>query len=388
MAQRLATPMGLALALAAVVCGHAQAATDEIVVAAVATRPGPLQPDGGDVTTAVQTAIGELNRRGGILGRPLRLIAYEEDCSQASAEVIAGQIVARGASLVVGHLCSAAAIAAAPVYARHGIMMISPGARSPRFTEPRAGPGIFRLAGRDDRFGAETAALIAARFAARRVAIVHDKSVQARTMADAVDRALRSRSITPVAREAYIAGEHEYNAVIDKLAAAEADVIVIPAQPVEAQIIIEGLRARNIAATLIGSEILAVPEMEVAGQRLGDALIVMLPSTRTGAPHETTFNGLAPPADKAVTVTAITMKAQSLVSLQARSALEAWTKAVERTKSLDIAAIARVLETESVPTAAGPIRFDIKGDAVIPSYAPHAWRGTGQDGGWRRLGPQ
>ena len=355
-------------------------AADDIVVVAVATSAGPMQPDGG-VDIAVRTFI-EFGK-GALLGRPLRLITYKEACSAASAETIAGQIVARGAHVVIGHLCSAAAIAAAPIYARHGIMMITPGARSPRLTEPRAGPGIFRLAGRDDRFGAETAALIATRFAARRIAIVNDLSVQARTLADSVDRELKARSITPVLRATYIAGEREYNAVIDRLAAAEVDVIVIPAQPVEAGIIIEGLRARNIQAALIGSEILAVPEMEAAARRLADALIVMLP----WPPLEAAFYGWSAPPAKEGLVTAVAVKIPSSVSTHTHAAIEAWAFAVERAGSLDMASISRILQTESAPTVIGPIRFGVNGDAVLPSYTPHTWRGAPTDGGWRRLTP-
>ena len=378
--------IGLAIAPVMVSClvsaGTAMAAGD-VVVAAVASRPGSLQPDGGDAITSVRSFV-EGTKKGRLLGRPLRLITYEEDCSVASAANIAGQIVARGAHVVIGHLCSAAAIAAAPIYARHGILMISPGARNPRLTDQRAGPGVFRLAGRDDRFGVETAALIATRFSGRRIAIVNDLSVQARTLADAVDRELKARSITPVLRAPYIAGEREYNAVIDKLAAAEADVIVIPAQPVEAAIIIEGLRARQIQATLIGSEILAVPEIQAASRRLGDALIVMLPSPTFGPPvAEFAAGELGRVQARPDPLRNPRIEAAS----QATAAIEAWVFAVERAGSLDIGSVARVLETESAPTVIGPVRFGINGDAVLPSYTPHTWRGAGSDGGWQRLTP-
>ncbi len=369
-------------------CSGIARAADDIVVAAVSTRPGPQLPEGGDVSGAVRAYI-EREKRGTLIARPVHVIAYEEDCTAASAEAIAGQIVVQGAHVVIGHLCSAGAIAAAPIYARHGILMITPGARSPRLTDKRAGPGIFRLAGRDDRFGAETATLIAERFATRRIAIVNDLSVQARTLADAVDRGLKARSITPVLRATYISGEREYNAVIDKLATAQADVIVIPAQPVEAGLIIEGLRTRNLHATLIGSEILAVPEMETAARRLGEALIVMLPPAVSGGPVFDRSGGLG--GDKRPGP--VEMGQRDATADTSYAAIEAWTFAVQRVGSLDIAAVTRILETEQAPTRIGPVRFDVKGDAVLASYAPHTWRttlprgqqGTTPSGGWRVL---
>ena len=231
----------------------------------------------------------------------------------------------------------------------------------------------FRLAGRDDRFGAATAELILRRYAARRVALVHDKSVQARGLADAADRELRVRGIVPVLREVYIAGERSYRAAIEHLVAAEADVIVIPAQPVEAALIIEGLRARNVNATLIGSDILAVPELETVAQRLGDALIVMLP----WPPIEQS------PIEQGGIGQSAKVLGRGSTRMLPHTAVAVWAGAVQRARSLDAAAIASILETEAVETPLGPIRFDLKGDAIVPSYVAHTWR----DGGWKSLAP-
>lgn len=370
--------------LALVAAGLASAATparaEAIIVAAVTPRAGLPQGD-ADITAAVASALAETAKSGGLLGRTIRLVTYEEDCSRAEAETIAGQIVARGASLVIGHVCSAAAIAAAPVYARNGIVMIAVGARNPRLTEPRAGPTIFRLAGRDDRFGAEVAALIAARFAGRRVAIVHDKSIQARTLADAADRELRAQGVIRVLREAYVAGERDYNKVIDALAAAEADVIIIPAQPVEAGIILAGLAQRNIQATVIGSEIMAVPEIEARAKLAGEGLILMLPwmpEVASATVEAATASG------GAATDAAGSRRQQTAASpaaLLARAGIGVWVNSVRRAQSLDATAISRVLESETVATAIGPVRFDLKGDALLPSFVPHSW----VDGRWKAL---
>ena len=343
-------------------------AIDDIVVAAVANRKPVGQAGDPDLADAVESAIAELRETGGLLGRPIRLLRFAEDCSSGTAEIVAGQIVARGADVVIGHQCSAAAIAAAPIYARHGIMMIASGPRTPRLTDARAGAQTFRLAGRDDRFGAETAELIVRRFPARRVAIVHDRSLQARNLADAADRELRNRGVVPVLRDVYTSGERSYKRAIERLAAAEAEVIVIPAQPVEAALIIEGLRARNSNATVIGSDILAVPEMEAVAQRLGESLIVLLPWPQLNA---------------SVTSSSGTSSSRGTRPTLERVAVEVWARAVQRAKSLDPAAIARVLETEPVETSLGQIRFDLKGDAVVPSYVAHTWR----DGGWKSLSP-
>ena len=54
-----------------------------------------------------------------------------------------------------------------------GHAILAPATRHPALTEPRAGPTIFRLAGRDDRQGASAGTYLARKFAGKPVAVVY-----------------------------------------------------------------------------------------------------------------------------------------------------------------------------------------------------------------------
>ena len=95
-------------------------------------------------------AMAEGARRAGA-GHAIRLIEVDDGCDAGRAEGAARLIVADKPDLVLGHPCPAAAIAAAKVYAASGVLFIALGVRHPDLTDKRAGPTIFRLAGRDDR---------------------------------------------------------------------------------------------------------------------------------------------------------------------------------------------------------------------------------------------
>lgn len=325
-------------------------------IVAVSTPDVPAARGGAEVATGVRAAFAEIAARGGLLGRPIRLIELNDDCSAASAVRAAEQAVIARTVFVVGHVCSAAAIAAAPIYARHGIVLVTPGARSPRLTDSRAGPTVFRLAGRDDRFGEDAASLIATRFPAARVALVHDKSLEARTLAGAMEAGLAARGRTPVLREAYVAGEREYDGAVRRLAAAGADLVVFPAQPIEASVVFAAWRRVVPGGTLIASALVATGDIEAVARTAGDHLIVMLPAD----------TGLA----------------EARIALRSRAAVEAWAFAVAVAGSLDGRAVAEAMAAASHATSHGPLRFDRKGDADLPSYAPHVWR----NGGWHPLG--
>jgi branched-chain amino acid transport system substrate-binding protein len=341
----------------------------------VATAGSPHQPDGRDVTPAVRSVVTRINAGGGLLGRRIRLVERADDCTAAGAEAVARELVALPEGVrplaVVGHVCSGAAIAASRVYAAAGIVMISPGARHPRLTDARPAPLVFRLAARDDRLAEDIGTLIVRRFPGRRIALVHDRSGLARGLADAIESRLRLDGIKPVLREAYVHGEKVYDPLVDRLLSAEAQVIVMPAQPFELSIMLARLAQMHSGAVVIAGDVLAVPDIEPVARRTGERLVLMLPWLESTPQPRRTAEGSREGARRSPTWTL------------AHAAVEAWINAVLKAGGTKREAFVRTLETEVAATIAGPVRFDTRGDVVGPSFLPWVWR----DGVWRPLGP-
>jgi ABC-type branched-subunit amino acid transport system substrate-binding protein len=85
------------------------------------------------------------------------LIIKDDACNVAKAEKIARDIVTTGDILfVIGHFCSAASLVAAPIYEKAGVIQITPFSTEPSLTE-KGYRTLFRLAGRNDRYGEITA---------------------------------------------------------------------------------------------------------------------------------------------------------------------------------------------------------------------------------------
>lgn len=373
-----------ALALGLVMLGGVAAAPralaePPIVIAAVSTQASPHQPDGADVGTGVAAALARRHLADGLLGRPVRLLQRHDDCSADSAMAVARDLAALPAGqrplAVIGHVCAGAAIAAAPIYASAGILFITPGARHPRLTEARAQPPlVFRLAGREDRLPNDVADLIQRRFAGQRVAILNDRSAQARALADAVVQALAAYGIKPVLHEAYAPDERTYAGLVERLAISGAQVAFMPAQPLELGDIAARMRARALETTVIAGDIVAVPDVEAVARRLGPQLVLMLPWMER-SPHPAGARpGTMPKADGI---------APSAHWLRSHAAAEVVVHAITRTGTLLVADIARALETQVAATRAGPIRFDTRGDAVVTSFQPYQWHA----GTWRPLPP-
>lgn len=356
-----------ALAVLAGASPIARAGDGEIVIMAVDSSRTPAPEDRSQRTQprpvgeGVEAAARALNVKGGILGRQLRIVDEDDRCAGDEAAAVAARAVAQGVDVVIGHVCPSGAIRAAEIYAAAGIVMIATGPRHPRLTGPTSRRGIHRLAGRDDRQAESIAALIAASFPAARVAIVHDRSLQGRGMAEEIRRSALAAHVTPVLVAAYMSGTKDHAALIRELAAARADIVVFPGQAFETSMILDQAnRAGARITTAIGTDILAADTPPARLLKAVDKFLVMLPWPGTGvAGHKVT--------------------AESGARELASAAVEAWATALIEASGPVPERVASALRERAHNTRLGAIRFDDRGDAIVPSYVPHVWR----DHEWR-----
>ncbi len=345
----------------------AQMADGELVIMAVDSSRMP-EPDGRSnriaprpVGEGVEGVAGSLNQQGGLLGRRLRVVHENDVCESDEAAAIAARAVALGVDVVIGHVCPSGAIRAAETYAAAGILMIATGPRHPRLTAPNGRRGIHRLAGRDDRQADSIAALIADAFPAARLAIVHDRSLQGRGMAEEIRRSAVAAKMPPVLVAHYTSGMKDFTALIAELGAVRADLVVFPGQPFEASMMLDQAnRAGTRITTAIGTDVLGA---EAPPRRLlaaVDAFLVMLPwpsLSADGRAHST----------------------EDVSRELAGAALEIWAAAITEAGDRASERVTAALRDRPYPTRLGAVRFDAKGDAVVPSYVPHTWR----DGRWQ-----
>jgi branched-chain amino acid transport system substrate-binding protein len=90
------------------------------------------------VVNAVQLAVSQTNAAGGInvggVTYTLALAVADDGCNATQAITAANTLISARVSAVVGHVCSAASIAAQSVYAAAGVPMVSPASSSTNLT--------------------------------------------------------------------------------------------------------------------------------------------------------------------------------------------------------------------------------------------------------------
>lgn len=390
-----------ALTCTAVVCAgllaaSAGASRAEHLIAVVTTKGSLHQPYGHQVLAGAEAAVARVNAQGGVLGHPLRVVAWTEDCSRQRALIVADEIARLQPVAVVGHLCAGAAIAARPIYTKAGILLIAPGVRHAALTGAGSGGLVLRVAGRDDQFAPETARFIARRYPGKSVAIVADRTRQALELAAGVRAELVHQQIVVSFDERVESGEKTYDAVAARIRESGAGVVIMPAQPIELGVLVQSLRLAGVDAPLVGSEILAVPAIEPVARQEGDRLVLMLPWTGLEAhAAEKRPNAVRPGADCPVATIAVPSgtavspaesasdRGARAVRSRSEAAIEVWARAAIRAGTVEADGVGFAARMAPADTVVGPLVFDEAGDAVVPSYLPHSWT----EGGWCVLPP-
>lgn len=101
---------------------------------------GPLGEDlkgGDDIQRGVELGIAEANAAGGIDGRPIKLLKFNDDNDSDLAKKVAQRIVDSPAVAVIGHYYSGPSIAAGELYEKAGIAAVSGSATADEVTRDR-----------------------------------------------------------------------------------------------------------------------------------------------------------------------------------------------------------------------------------------------------------
>ena len=132
---------------------------------------GPAATDGKSAQIAGQMAVEDINAAGGVLGQKIELVTYDDQAKSDQAIFTANKLIGEdGVKLVVNGSYSASGRAAAPVFQKAGVVMISAYGVHPDIT--KAGDYMFRLVHLGPPQGAATALYIGKTLGMKKVSTI------------------------------------------------------------------------------------------------------------------------------------------------------------------------------------------------------------------------
>lgn len=244
---------------------QAQPAAEPIKIGFFSPTTGFAAADGTSALQAAQLAVKFINEEGGVLGRPLELVYYDDAAKPDQAASIARKLIEQDKVVAgISGSYSGATRAAAPVFQEAGIPMISAYAIHPEIT--KTGDLIFRvgtLATVQGRVGAE---LVGNVMGAKKVAILTIDNDFGVSLTEGFKQHAAELGLEIVLEEKYPLGETEFRPIIGKIKAANPDVVYATAYYNEAANLVSQARDEGLEVPIVGQEGYDSPKfIELAG---------------------------------------------------------------------------------------------------------------------------
>lgn len=304
----------------------------------------------------VRLAADEINSRGGINGRKVRLIEKDDEGTVTGGMTVAQSFTkVPNLTAVIGHSVSFISIAASNIYESAGIVMLSPTSTAPALTQ-KGYKYIFRNIPSDDEI-ARQLALYAAKQGHRRMVIYYCDDSYGIGLANSFEDHAQKEGIKIVDRFSYYADSRDLNRLRAKWKALDFDgIFVADYMPDGAHFIADVARA-GISVPFFAGDAMDSPELcQIAGKAAEGAVV------------GTIFNSRDPREEVRSFINNFNSKygrAPTLYAAQGYDAVNLLAEAVKGAGSASPAAVAQKLRAlKGIPGVAGFHTFADNGDDI------------------------
>ncbi|HET8594475.1 MAG TPA: branched-chain amino acid ABC transporter substrate-binding protein [Intrasporangium sp.] len=214
----------------------------DIILGMATPLSGSSAAIGPYMKNGAQLAVNEINEKGGVLGRKLKLVVEDEACDPKTAAAAAAKLVSEGTQVSVGGYCSSATLPTLSIFGKANIPMIIPAANSNDLLKGN-NKNVFLLNGTGAQ-QAQAAVDFMKKSGVKGVALVDDntsysKDITTRTAQDAQ----ADGGVKVVSQQSVTAGESDYSAAVTAIMRANPDFVYWTGYYQEGGLIIKQLKA-------------------------------------------------------------------------------------------------------------------------------------------------
>ena len=226
--------------------GRAWAQQAPLKVGASLSLTGTLAQSGDKVKRGYELWVKDVNGRGGLLGRPIELVTYDDRSdSGTSARLYEKLITEDKVDLVIGPYGSATSFAASAVTEKHKVPMLLPSAASEAIFK-RGYKYVFQLFPPISTIFEPLFGEIGTKSGFQRVAIIHSSDLYPKSVAGSVEALCKKYNREVVLKEEFPLNASDLSSLMLKLRAARPDLLIAGAQLPDSMLIIRQLKEAQV----------------------------------------------------------------------------------------------------------------------------------------------
>lgn len=218
---------------------------------------------GIELRNGVQLGVKRINENGGLNGQQVELVVYDTQCSTEEAAKVAIKLIEdEKVDAVIGSLQSGEVFAAGPAIEQAGIYHLGCGTAASWMKE--GWYNTFRPTMNNDN-AVPIASTMLTKLGYTKVAIFNGQDDAAVNTADAFVEHFKTIGVEVVARESYDAGDTDFSGQIQKMLAADPDIILTSVIGETGGPIVRQLRQAGWTGLIMPKESFMSSQIEVAG---------------------------------------------------------------------------------------------------------------------------
>jgi branched-chain amino acid transport system substrate-binding protein len=228
-------------------------AADTIKIGLINESTGPNAEAGGYTINGVRTAIEQINKKGGLLGKQVEVV-IEDTQSSNPGTVLAFSKLGGDKDIIamIGPIRSTQVMAASPTIAKNAIPVMI-GGTDPSLTHVN-NPWVFRCRPNDSFSSKVIADFGVSTLKLKNWAIVHSTDTFGTGGKKALEDALKAQGITPVLTQGYTNNSQDFTPVVLAIKKSGADIIAsYMTNSTDVGILAKQLRQLGVTASWIGS---------------------------------------------------------------------------------------------------------------------------------------
>ena len=242
-------------------------AQETIKIGFFAPVTGPAAADGASAQHAVELAVKEVNAAGGIRGKKVELIVYDDRFSPQEAVAIANKLIEKDqvAGVVSGSYSGPTRVTA-PIFAKAGVPMVAGYAVHPDVT--KAGESNFRNGFLGEVEGGAAGEYAVKVLKSKTPAVIYMDNDFGREISAGFIKRAEKLGATIVARQVYkFPGEKDFRPFLTRIKEAKPDLIFAAGYYNEAALIVRQAKELGITVQILGEEGFDSPKfIELAGK--------------------------------------------------------------------------------------------------------------------------
>lgn len=237
--------------------GAAPAEAEPLIIGAVFNQTGWMAAYDGPPRDAAFLAVKVLNEKGGILGRPVRIIEIDGKTDPAVVGTATRQLIQQGAEVIIAPCDFDIGAPASQAAQEAGLVGISMCASSPLYGSAVLGDKQFTASVWNNNMAGAAAEWAYAEKDWRTAAVITDSAYEyTQSLGDLFKEHWATLGGTIVSDDAYSAGDEEFSAQINRILALgeQPDVIYISGMNPELATVLRQVRAAGIDLPIMGGD--------------------------------------------------------------------------------------------------------------------------------------